>query len=281
MQTNAFLVFAFCISLLGFASEILAQSSAPSSTKKVQAPPLTVREKALQENEVHVETRRRSKEFESSTEVDSRVQGILKLENPYTDPRERKIQVGLGLSFQSFKPGGQITVEGSRTFALKDNPEQIIPHFDFDLMSVRSRQTDTSSSNIFSFGAHSAAGYFGQTRRVSIPGGRESTDATFSSLFIELGPRLGYTHRTLGSWSFAFTPYVGLLQHTQNSSSSYARFSKSVNFWGYSLGPEFALVSNVSLFAHLKTYNAFQTNEDSDKIEVQPSSISIGFKTLW
>lgn len=233
----------------------------------------SLRTQALEENRAQ-QTAPSSKD--NLLKVDSDLQGILKLENPYRNPRTQKTQTFLGLSFRTLRPSGKISVEGSQAFDLGQYSEQLLPQLELSLLSRRSK-----ADSIYDWGVGLTAGYFSESRRITLSALNSSADVTFSNLLIEIGPKIYLRPSSWNSISLNLSPHAGLLQHTQNASSSYARFAKSQSFWGVSVGPQWEAFDSWSLTANYKWAQAINELPPPDKINVPQSGYSLGFTKKW
>ncbi len=248
------------------------QSFGAQQTSQISQPELTLREKALKENRLN----EKDKQGKDLFKVDSDIQGILKLENPYRNPRTSMTRQQLGLSFRSLRPIGKVLVEGSQTFDLGQYSEQVLPHLEFALLSRRNIE-----NTWIDWGANLSAGYFSESRRLSLQAINQEADVTFSNLIVELGPYLQIRPSQWKQFSLDLIPHYGFLQHTQNSSTSYARFSKKQDFIGVSVGPQWEIVNQWALLARYKWAQAYQPLSAPDRIEIPESAYSLGFIKKW
>lgn len=231
------------------------------------------RNQALRENQIQETNRSKTKEI---LRMDTDLQGVLRLDNPYRSPRVSKTRNTFALSFRPFKPSGFAEVEGSQKFEFKDISEFMIPTLEFSLLSRRPIDT-----TFFDYGVKGTAGYFAQTKRLRLEATRDEADVTFGIAAAEVGPVVQLRPASWGRWQGNAMLVYGIVQHHQNSSTSFARFAHNQGFWGLNIGPGLKVSESWFVEANYKFARSLGASAQNYLIQIPESSYSLGLSRQW
>ena len=232
-----------------------------------------LRDQALRENQIPELPTDQAKEILS---LETDLQGILRLDNPYRDPRIRRTRNTFALSFRPFQPSGFAEVEASQRFDFSEFGEMILPTLEYSVLSRRS----LDSTN-FDYGLKGSAGYFARTKRLSLRANLEDSDVTFGILVAEIGPMIQIRPTSWGIWHWNTMAVYGVAHHHQNSSSAFARFAINQTFWGMNAGPGIQISQDWYLEASYKYAQSVGTSRGNSLLRIPESSYSVGISRQW